>query len=136
MTPLPSPVTDTNHLALLRFMMIMVQVLTLLLSGILTTWVWNQNSRQMQTELMVQELRTWRESARPADASDHEQLMKLAQEVAQRSVTLEQVVGLLRDMKNLVESLGAQQITIREGVTRLEDTMLRWGLNGSHPRRK
>jgi hypothetical protein len=100
-----------------------MNLLVLLVIGMLAWWNVQQNSRLTLTEirantqaLTLQDLSTWNDIYK----SDHTKLDNLYTDFQSRTKTIEQLVALMRDFKDLLTGLSVQQITLRESILRIE----------------
>ena len=100
-----------------------MNLLVLLVIGMLSWWNVQQNNRVMLVEdranaqaLLVRDLYTWNDAYK----SDHTKLDGLYTDFHSSTKTIEQLVALMRDFKDLLTGLSTQQIGLRETVLRIE----------------
>lgn len=114
-----------NSIPTSKLLLALVNLLMGIVLAVLSWWALNTTTRQMQMELDLRDIRTWRETIKPQDDADHVMLMRLSTDFTQRAEMLQQAVGLIREMKLLIDVLSTQQIAQREALVRIEDAMIR-----------
>ena len=116
---IPSPIANLIPSA--------INLLLMLVIGMLAWWNVQQNTRLTLAEdkantqsLIVRDLYTWNEAYK----TDHGMLAMLYTDFHSNIKTVEQLVSLMREMKDFITNVSVQQIALRETVLRIEQQTL------------